>query len=61
MGYSNRECLWLQSKNKQKKGRNEKNIVMELFEAAGKSAVRSLSSKVGRDIARGLLGTFFKK
>ncbi|PLX34111.1 MAG: ATP-binding protein [Clostridiales bacterium] len=50
-----------EEKQAKKKGRREKNIGMELFEAAGKSAVRSLSSKVGRDIARGLLGTFFKK
>ena len=47
-----------QTKRKSKK---EKNIGMDLFEAAGKSAVRSLSSKMGREIARGLLGTFFKK
>ncbi|HKL11848.1 MAG TPA: helicase HerA-like domain-containing protein [Clostridia bacterium] len=50
-----------EEKQIKKKGRKEKNIGMELFEAAGKSAVRSLSSKMGREIARGLLGTFFKK
>lgn len=50
-----------EEKKSRKKPRKDKNLGMELFEAAGKSAVRSLSSKVGRDIARGLLGTFFKK
>jgi len=50
-----------EEKQTKKKGKKEKNIGMELFEAAGKSAVRSLSSKMGREIARGLLGTFFKK
>jgi hypothetical protein len=44
-----------------RKSKKEKNLGKDLFEAAGKSAVRSLSSKMGREIARGLLGTFFKK
>lgn len=41
--------------------KKEKNMSQELFEAATKTAVRSISSKMGREIARGLLGTFFKK
>jgi hypothetical protein len=50
-----------EEKQAKKRVKKEKDIGMELFEAASKSAVRSLSSKMGRDIARGLLGTFFKK
>lgn len=41
--------------------KKEPDMAQELFEAAAKTAVRSISSKMGREIARGLLGTFFKK
>ncbi len=50
-----------EEKQAKRKSKKEKNVGMDLFEAASKSAVRSLSSKMGREIARGLLGTFFKK
>ena len=51
----------VEEKKSKRKSKKEKNAGMDLLEAAGKSAVRSLSSKMGREIARGLLGTFFKK